>query len=162
MQLDDCLLYHFVWSFPETNFSSSNTRVHSCASALGEICTLHEDTNQSSYPLYNTSCTPFLSFLPSISLPDVLCDPIDVSKGPHQRQRLVEQPSLDGFLAEVFLSRSPVTVIRSRRLRWTGHIARMVESISPFKILTGTPAGKTLLGSPRRRWGNNIRMHLKK
>ena len=55
-----------------------------------------------------------------------------------------------------------VRMIKSRRLRWAGQVARMEEGRSPFKILTGTPAGKRLLGSPRRRWGNNIRMHLKK
>ena len=33
-------------------------------------------------------------------------------------------------------------VIKSRRLRWAGHVARIVEGRSTFKILTGTPAGK--------------------
>ena len=37
----------------------------------------------------------------------------------------------------------------------------MEECRSAFKILTGAPAGKRLLGRPRRRWENNIRMHLK-
>ena len=49
-------------------------------------------------------------------------------------------------------------MIRSRRLIWVG---RMEEGRSPFKILTGTPAGKRPLGRPERRWGDNIRMHLK-
>ena len=60
------------------------------------------------------------------------------------------------------LYRSPniVRVIKSRRLRWTGHEARMEESRSAFKILTGKPTGKRPLGRPRRRWENNIRMDL--
>ena len=39
-----------------------------------------------------------------------------------------------------------------RRLRWAGHVARMKESMSAFKILTGKPTGKRPLGRPRRRW----------
>ena len=62
------------------------------------------------------------------------------------------------------LYRSPniFRVIKSRRLRWAGHVARMVEVRSAFKILTSTPAGKKPLGRPRRRWEDNFRMDLKK
>ena len=58
------------------------------------------------------------------------------------------------------LYRSPniVRVIKSRRLRWAGHVARMEENRSVFKILTGTPAGKIPLGRPRE---DIIRMDLK-
>ena len=49
-------------------------------------------------------------------------------------------------------------VIKSRRLRWAGHVARMEEQI--FKILIGTPTGKRPLGRPRSRWEDNIRMDL--
>ena len=52
-------------------------------------------------------------------------------------------------------------MIKSRRLRWAGHVARMEEGRSAFKILTGTPAGKSPLGRPRHRWEDNIRMDLK-
>ena len=60
------------------------------------------------------------------------------------------------------LYRSPhiVRVIQSRRLRWAGHVARMEEGRSAFKILTGKPTGKRPLGRPRRRWEDNIRMDL--
>ena len=47
-------------------------------------------------------------------------------------------------------------MIKSRRLRWAGHVARMEEGRSAFKILTGKPTGKRL----RRRWEDNIRMDL--
>ena len=56
--------------------------------------------------------------------------------------------------------RNMVRVIKSRRLRWTGHAARMEEGRSAFKILTGKPTGKRPLGRPRRRWEDNIRMDL--
>ena len=61
------------------------------------------------------------------------------------------------------LYRSPNTarVIKSRRLRWVGHVVRMEEGRTAFEILTGTLAGKRTLGRPRRRWEDNIRMDLK-
>ena len=52
-------------------------------------------------------------------------------------------------------------VIKSRRMRWVGHVARMEEGRSAFKILTGTLAGKRPLGRRRSRWEDNIRMDLK-
>ena len=62
----------------------------------------------------------------------------------------------------MFLYRLPniARVIKSRRLRWAGHEARMEEGKSAFKILTGKPTGKIPLGRPRRRWEDNIRMDL--
>ena len=50
--------------------------------------------------------------------------------------------------------------IKSRRLRWAGHVARIEEGRSAFKILTGKPTGKRLLGRPGHRWEGNIRMDL--
>ena len=60
------------------------------------------------------------------------------------------------------LYRSPniVMVIKFRRLRWAGHVARM-EGKSSFKILTGKPTGKIPLCRPRRRCEDIIRMDLK-
>jgi hypothetical protein len=52
-------------------------------------------------------------------------------------------------------------VNKSRRMKSPGHVARMEESISVFKILTGTSARKRRLGRPRHRWEDNIRMDLK-
>ena len=51
-------------------------------------------------------------------------------------------------------------MIQSRRLRWAGHVARMEEGRSAFKILTGKPTGKRPLGRLRHRWEDNIRMDL--
>ena len=62
----------------------------------------------------------------------------------------------DGFTMRNFI----VRVIKSRRLRWAGHVARMEEGRSPIKILTGKPKGKRRFGRPRRRWEDNIRMYL--
>ena len=60
----------------------------------------------------------------------------------------------------IFFSVNIVRVIKSRRLRWVGHVARMEEGRSAFKILTGKPRGKRPSGRPRRRWEDNIRMDL--
>ena len=51
-------------------------------------------------------------------------------------------------------------MIISTRLRWAGHVARMEEGGSAFKMLTGKPSGKRPLGRPRRRWEDSIRMDL--
>ena len=51
-------------------------------------------------------------------------------------------------------------VIKSRRMRWTGHVARMGEERGVYRVLTGKPEGKRPLGRPRRRWVYNIRMDL--
>ena len=51
-------------------------------------------------------------------------------------------------------------MIKSRRLRWAGHVARMEDGMSTLKILTGKPTEKRPLGRSRRKWENNIRMDL--
>ena len=58
----------------------------------------------------------------------------------------------------MYFSPNIVRVIKSRRLRWAGHVARMEENRSAFKILTNKPTGKRPLGRPRRRCEDNIRM----
>ena len=59
--------------------------------------------------------------------------------------------------------RSPniVMVVKSRILRWAGLVAKKEEGRSAFNILTRRPTGKRTLGRSRRRWEDNIRMHLK-
>ena len=51
-------------------------------------------------------------------------------------------------------------VIKSRRMRWAGHVARMREEKGAYRVLVGKPEGKRLLGRPRSRWVDNIRMDL--
>ena len=55
-----------------------------------------------------------------------------------------------------------VRVIKSRRLKWAGHLARMKEGRGAFEILTNKPTGKRPLGRPRRRWEDTIRKDLKR
>jgi hypothetical protein len=50
--------------------------------------------------------------------------------------------------------------IKSRRMRWAWHVARMGESRKVCKVLVGKTEGKRLLGGPRRRWEDGIRIYL--
>ena len=52
-------------------------------------------------------------------------------------------------------------MIKSIRLRWAGHLARMGEGRGSLKIVSGKPTGKRPLGRPRCRWEDNIRIELK-
>ncbi|KAJ4441953.1 hypothetical protein ANN_11817 [Periplaneta americana] len=51
--------------------------------------------------------------------------------------------------------------IKSRRLKWAGHVARMGESRNAYRVLVGRPEGKRPLGRPKRRWEENIKMDLR-
>jgi hypothetical protein len=55
-----------------------------------------------------------------------------------------------------------IRVIKSSRMRWTGHVARIWENRNAHRILVGNPEGKRPLGRPRRRWEDNIKMDLGK
>jgi hypothetical protein len=53
-----------------------------------------------------------------------------------------------------------ITQIKSRRMRWAAHVARMGEGRKLYRVLVGKPEGKRPLKRPRRRWENRIRMDL--
>jgi hypothetical protein len=53
-----------------------------------------------------------------------------------------------------------VRVVKSRRMRWAGHMASMVEDRGVQRVLVGKPEGKSPLGRPRRRWEDNINIDL--
>jgi hypothetical protein len=57
-------------------------------------------------------------------------------------------------------SPSIIRMIKSRRMRWAGHVARMGEKRNVYRLLLGKPEGKRPLGRPRRRWMDNIKMDL--
>ena len=62
-------------------------------------------------------------------------------------------------LNDLYSSLNIVRVIKWRRLRWAGHVARMGEE-RVYRVLVGKPEGRRPLGRPRRRWVDNIRMNL--
>jgi hypothetical protein len=53
-----------------------------------------------------------------------------------------------------------IRIIKSRRMRWAGHVARMGEKRKAYRLLVGKPERMRPLGRPRRRWVYNIRMDL--
>jgi len=53
-----------------------------------------------------------------------------------------------------------VRVIKSRRMRWAGHVARMGEEREVYRVLVGKSEGRRPPGRPRRRWVDNIMMDL--
>jgi hypothetical protein len=63
-------------------------------------------------------------------------------------------------LNDLYSSPNIIRVIKSRRMRWAGHIARMGEGRSLYRILVGRPEGRRPLGRPMPRWKDNIKMDL--
>jgi hypothetical protein len=68
------------------------------------------------------------------------------------------------YVLFLFLYSSPniVRVIKSRRMRWAGHVARMGRGRGVYKVLVGKPEVRRPLGRPRHRWEDNIRMDVRK
>jgi hypothetical protein len=63
-------------------------------------------------------------------------------------------------LHNLYSSPSINRIIKPRRMRWAGHVARMWEKRNVYRLLAGRPEGKRPLGRPRRRWIYNIKMDL--
>jgi hypothetical protein len=70
--------------------------------------------------------------------------------------RSIHNEELNGL----YSSPNIIGVIKSRRMRWTGHVARMGETRGAYRILVRRPEGRRPLGRPRRRWEDNIKMDL--
>jgi hypothetical protein len=61
-------------------------------------------------------------------------------------------------LNDLYCSPNIVRVIKWRRMRWAGHVARVVEGKGVYRVLVGKPEGRRPMGRPGRRWVDNIRM----
>jgi hypothetical protein len=64
-------------------------------------------------------------------------------------------------LRKWYSSPNIIRMIKSRRMRWAGHVARMGATRNAYEILVREPKGKRPLGRPRRRWVDNIKMDLR-
>jgi hypothetical protein len=64
-------------------------------------------------------------------------------------------------LRDLYSSPSIIRIMKSRRMRWVGHVARMGEKRSAYRLLVGKSEGKRPLGRPRRRWVDYIRLDLR-
>jgi hypothetical protein len=60
----------------------------------------------------------------------------------------------------LYSSPSIIRIIKSRRVRWAGHVARMGEKRNTYSLLVGRPEGRRPLGRPTHRWVDNIKMDL--
>jgi hypothetical protein len=63
-------------------------------------------------------------------------------------------------LHDLYSSPSIIRIIKARRMRWAGHVARMGEKSNAYRLLVGKPEGRRPLGRQKRRWLDNIRMDL--
>jgi hypothetical protein len=61
----------------------------------------------------------------------------------------------------LYSSSGIIRQVKSRRMRWGGHVARMGEERKVYKVLVGKPEGKRSLERPRPRWEDGIRMDLR-
>ena len=64
-------------------------------------------------------------------------------------------------LHALYSSSKIIRNLKSRRLRWAGHVARMEKSRNAYRVLVGKPEGKRPLARPRRGWEDNIKMGLR-
>ena len=78
--------------------------------------------------------------------------------GPKRDEVTREQSKLHNEeLSDLYSLPNIMRVVKSRRLRWAGHVARMGERRGVHRVLVGRPEGKRPLGRPRRRWGIILR-----
>jgi hypothetical protein len=82
------------------------------------------------------------------------------SYGPKNSELSGEQRTVNDELHNLYSSPNFVWVIKARKLRWTGHAARMGERGGVYRVLVGKIAGKRPLGRPRSRWEDNIKLDL--
>ena len=91
---------------------------------------------------------------------------IETGGGPLPVKNFVKKHSHAGCLLwrqnnpDLYSSPNIMRVIKSRRMRWAGHVARMGEERRVYRVLVGKPEGRRPLGRPRRRWVDNIRTDL--
>jgi hypothetical protein len=64
-------------------------------------------------------------------------------------------------LHNLYSSPNIIRMIKSRTMRWTGHVARMGVNGNAYRIMVGKPEGKRPVGRPRRRWVDNIKIDLR-
>jgi hypothetical protein len=63
-------------------------------------------------------------------------------------------------LHNLYSSPNIIRIIKSGRMRWAGHVARMGDKRNVYRLLVGKPEGRRPLGRPRRRWIDDIKMNL--
>jgi hypothetical protein len=81
--------------------------------------------------------------------------------GPKRKEDGLWRKLHNDELHSLYSSLNIVRVIKSRRMRWAGHMAYVGEGRGVYRVLVGRPKGKRPLGRPRHRWEDNIKMDLR-
>jgi hypothetical protein len=81
--------------------------------------------------------------------------------GPKREEDGSWRKSHNDEIQNLYSSPNIVRVIKSRRMRWAGHVARMGEGRGVYRILIGRPEVKRPLGRPRGRWEDNVKLDLR-
>ena len=83
--------------------------------------------------------------------------------GPRKKEIIGEWRKLHNEeLNDLYASPNIVRMIKSRRMRWEGHLGHVGDRRGVYRVLLGKPEGKRPLGRPRRRWEDNIKIDLQK
>jgi hypothetical protein len=77
-----------------------------------------------------------------------------------KRDEVTGENCINKELRDLYSSPSIIRIIKSGKMRWEEHVARMGEKRNAYRLFVGNPEGKRPLGRPRRRWVDNIRMDL--
>ena len=80
---------------------------------------------------------------------------------PKRNEVTGKRRNLHNDLNNLYFSPNIVRVIKSRRMKWAGHVARIGEGRGVYRVLVRKPEVRRQLGRPRRRWEDNIRMDLR-
>jgi hypothetical protein len=81
--------------------------------------------------------------------------------GPEREEDRLWRKLQNDELHNLYFSPNIVKVIKSRRMRWAGHVAHVVEESNVYRILTGRPEGSSSLERPMCRWEDNIKVDLR-
>jgi hypothetical protein len=81
--------------------------------------------------------------------------------GPRREEDGLWRKLHNNELHSLYSSPNIVRVIKSRRIRWAGHVERMGEGRGVYRVSVGRPKGKRPLGRPGRRWDDNIKLDLR-
>jgi hypothetical protein len=152
----------------------------------GEIKSRLNSENASYHPVHNLLSSRLISknlkikIYRTVILPVVLygCETWSLTLREEHRLRVFENRVLrisgpkrgedgswrkfhDDELHNLYSSPNIVRVIKSRKMRWAGHVARMEEGRGVYRLLVGRPEGRRPLGRPRCRWKDNIKMDLR-
>jgi hypothetical protein len=73
---------------------------------------------------------------------------------------VLRKPRYNEELNDLYSSPNIIRVIKSRRMRWAGYVARMGVWRGAYRDFVGRPEGRRPLGRPRRKWEDNIKMYL--